>query len=71
MDIDAMICTPGKASAVKTTLRGLSPFPDTGMALLAKVIEKGLEASGTQLDLSGFTRNSKSIIIFHGGHRSR
>ena len=60
-DIEAMVWMPGKASLVKTTLRELSPFPDTGMVLLAKAIEKELETDKTQLDLSGFTLSSTQL----------
>ena len=59
-----MIWMPGKASAVKKILRQQSPFPDTGMTLLAKVIEKEMEVDNTQLDLSGIPLSSTQLGTF-------
>ena len=63
-DIEAMIWMPGKASAVKEILRQQSPFPDTGMTLLAKVIEKEMEVDNTQLDLSKIPLSSTQLGTF-------
>jgi hypothetical protein len=60
-DIEAMVWMPGKASPIKAALRQMSSFPDDGMGLLAKVIEKELETNKTQLDLSGFTLSSLQL----------
>jgi hypothetical protein len=63
-DIEAMIWMPGKASAVKEILRQQSPFPDTGMTLLAQVIEKEMEVDNTQLDLSRIPLSSTQLGTF-------
>ena len=60
-DIETMVWMPDKATEVKTALRELSPFPDGGMTLLAKVIEMQLESNKTHLDLSGFSLSSAQL----------
>jgi len=53
--IEAMVWMPDKASAIKAALRQLSPFPNAGLELLRKVVEKEIERPHAELDLTGFT----------------
>ena len=63
LKIDVMICTPGKASAVKTALRGLSPFPDTGMALSGVVGKSHRKGTGGEWDSVGPVRVHSQLKV--------
>ena len=58
-----MICTPGNASAVKTALRGLSPFPDTGMALSGVVGKSHRKGTGGEWDSVGPVRVHSQLKV--------
>jgi hypothetical protein len=60
-DIETMLWMPGKIPGVKTALRAQSPFPDAGVALLVKLLQKELEPDSRKLDLSGFSLSSAQI----------
>jgi hypothetical protein len=60
-DFEAMVWMPDKAPAVKKVLCQQSPFPDAGMTLLTKIIEKEMEANNTQLDLARMALSSMQL----------
>lgn len=60
-DIERMVWLPGKCVEIKAALRKLSPFPETGMMLLANVVGNELEKDRTHLDLSGISLSSVQI----------
>jgi hypothetical protein len=79
-DIEARVWMPGEASAIKAALRLLSPFPDAGMELLTKVMEKEVSGPNAELDLTGISQSSaqleklvspmKEVSVFNLSHMS-
>lgn len=60
VDIEGMVWMPGKADTIKTALRAQTPFPNSALTLLKKIIAHDLE-EGHSLDLSGFTLSTEQI----------
>ena len=60
-DFEARVWMPGGASAIKAALRLLSPFPDAGMELLMKVMEKEVSGPDAELDLTGLSLSSAQL----------
>ncbi|KAJ6539242.1 hypothetical protein B0H19DRAFT_960316 [Mycena capillaripes] len=60
-ELEALVWHPGKADGMKPILQRQNPFPDSGMSLLAKVIEHETGSTKT-LDISGFSLSATQIV---------
>jgi hypothetical protein len=60
-EIEELLWMPGKAKLIKAILQNQSPFPESGMALLTKIIGLEVEADKT-IDLSHFVLSSEQIV---------
>lgn len=60
VDIEGMVWMPGKMDILKTALQAQTPFPDSGLTLLKKIIAHELE-EGCSLDLSDFALSTEQI----------
>jgi len=60
-EIEGLFWMPGKAKLTKAILQSQSPFPESGMALLTKIIGLEVETDKT-IDLSHFLLSSEQII---------
>lgn len=61
-DIEELVWMPGRGGAIKSLLRDQSPFPDTGVALLIKIIETEPTPDEAALDLTGFQLSAKQVL---------
>ncbi|KAJ6599201.1 hypothetical protein DFH09DRAFT_28564 [Mycena vulgaris] len=61
-ELEGLVWLPGKAKLIKSALQGQDPFPDSGMALLVKVIQHEVGSDKTALDLSGLSLSDTQII---------
>lgn len=61
-DLEELVWMPGKGGAIKSLLRDQSPFPDTGVALLIKIIETEPTSDEAALDLRGFQLSAKQVL---------
>jgi hypothetical protein len=60
-EVGELLWMPQKAELIKAILQNQCPFPDTGMALLTKIVGLEVEADKT-IDLSHFLLSSEKII---------
>ncbi|KAJ6599168.1 hypothetical protein DFH09DRAFT_1389279 [Mycena vulgaris] len=61
-ELEGLVWLPGKARLITSALRSHDPFPDSGMALLVKVIQHEVGSDKTALDLSGFPLSDTQVI---------
>ncbi|KAJ7699973.1 hypothetical protein B0H17DRAFT_271998 [Mycena rosella] len=61
-ELEALVWMPGKAGLIKSVLRTQNPFPDSGLPLLAKVVEHESGSDKTVLDLSGLPLSDSQIV---------
>ncbi|KAJ7179228.1 hypothetical protein C8R46DRAFT_1187614 [Mycena filopes] len=54
-ELEGLVWMPGKAHHIKSVLRGQIPFPDSGISLLAKVLEHEAGSVSNTIDLAGFS----------------
>ncbi|KAJ7667919.1 hypothetical protein DFH06DRAFT_1183916 [Mycena polygramma] len=60
-ELEGLVWHPGKATQMKSILRGQTPFPDSGLSLLAKVVQHEAESDET-FDLSSFSLSASQIV---------
>lgn len=61
-ELEGLVWLPGKAKSIKSVLQRQNPFPDSGLSLLAKVVQHEIESDKTGLDLSGFPLSDSQIV---------
>ncbi|KAJ7499023.1 hypothetical protein FB451DRAFT_1016034 [Mycena latifolia] len=61
-ELEGLVWLPGKVNLIKSILRGQDPFPDSGLSLLAKVVQHEAGPDKTALDLSGLRLSDGQIV---------
>ncbi|KAJ7047474.1 hypothetical protein C8F04DRAFT_9306 [Mycena alexandri] len=61
-ELEGLVWMPGKADHIKSVLRSQAPFPDSGVSLLAKVLEHEAGSSSNTIDLSGLALSESQIL---------
>lgn len=59
--IEEMLWMPGKAKLVQSILRDMTPFPDSGVPLLEKVINQEMKVGDAAVDLSEYALSSTQV----------
>ncbi|KAF9055233.1 hypothetical protein BDZ89DRAFT_1125007 [Hymenopellis radicata] len=61
--LDKLVWMPDKAVALRTFLQSKSPFPETGISLLAEIVKQDCQSTeGRIVDLTGLALNSDQVV---------
>ncbi|KAJ7781350.1 hypothetical protein B0H16DRAFT_617226 [Mycena metata] len=60
-ELEGLVWMPGKADHMKSVLRSQVSFPDSGLSLLAKVLEHEAGSTSNTIDLSGLALSDSQI----------
>ncbi|KAJ7146261.1 hypothetical protein C8R44DRAFT_599276 [Mycena epipterygia] len=61
-ELEGLVWHPGKANHMRSILQGQNPFPDSGLSLLAKVLQHEAESDKTALDLSSLALSKSQVV---------
>ncbi|KAJ7638715.1 hypothetical protein FB45DRAFT_1054961 [Roridomyces roridus] len=61
-ELEGLVWLPGKAASIRVILARQKPFPDSGLSLLARVIEDDATSDKTSMDISGLSLSDDQII---------
>jgi hypothetical protein len=60
--LEDILWMPAKMTQIQSTLREITPFPDSGIALLMKIITQEMKSGGPTVNLSGYALSDSQVI---------